>query len=343
MNGTVIQLKTSILKPFAGMFANFEDPPEGTKEYTVQAYPLLWAHLAKYSASFADMDFIDSIAKRSNIRIDGKQLFLALTETYLAIHLNSLVNREFDRALVAGMEYAKLFAILPDYKILMGERLNLNDPVDIDSYLQNLDKGFYDKWSEGLSAFILEPMLMFVCTLDEQPKIDFSRWVDQFINTFGLGHRSVKLVKWMKKAIFAVFGNSDAIEMIRRDAQNAYIESDQIRRLSILAMCISSDIQLSETLSAQFSMLKTMMLTAMANSHWAIFFYRMVAKRWTYLANNQKFLIVSPGIWSDKILDAISVSSLTASDVAKLLLLIGEATTITWPEEMLSELREISK
>jgi len=343
MNDTVIQLKTSISKPFAGMFANFEDPPEETKDHTVQAYPLLWAHLAKYSASFADMDFIDSIAKRAKIRIDGKQFFLALTKTYHAIYLNSMVKREFDRALEAGMAYAKLFAMLPDYKTSMGDRWNLNEPVDIDSHLQNLDQGFYDKWSESLSAFILEPMMMYICALDEQPKFDFSRWVDQFMNTFGEQHRSVKFIKWMKKAISAAFGNRDAIEMIRKDAWEASIESEQIRRLSILAMCVSSNAQLSETLSAQFSMLKTMMLPVMANSCWAIFFYRMVAKRWTYLANNQKFLMVSPRIWSDKIIYAILVSAPTASDVAKLLLLVGEATTTTWPKEMFSELREISQ
>ncbi len=343
MNGTIIQFKTSILKPFAGMFANFEDPPEETEDHTVQAYPLLWAHLAKYSASFADIDFIDSIAKRAIIRIDGKQFFLALTETQHAIYLNSLVNREFDRALEAGTEYAKLFAMLPDYKTLMGERWNLNEPVDIDCYLQNLDQRFYDKWSESLSELILEPMMMFICALDEQPQIDFSRWVDQFIDTFGEEHRSVIFVNWMEKVISAVFGGSDAIEMIRRNAWETSSESEQTRRLSILAMCVSSNIQLSETLSAQFSMLKTMMLPVMANSHWAIFFYRMVAKRWTYLANNQKFLMLSPGIWSDKILDAISVLAPTASDVGKLLLLVGEATAITWPNEMLSELRQISQ
>ena len=53
--------------------------------------------------------------------------------------------------------------------------------------------------------------------------------------------------------------------------------------------------------------------------------------------------MLSPGIWSDKILDAISVLAPTASDVAKLLLLVGEATAITWPNEMLFELRQISQ
>ena len=342
MDGTVIQLKTSISKPFAGMFANFEDPPEETKDHRVQAYPLLWAHLAKYAASFADADFINSIAKRAIIRIVGKQFVLALNETYHAIYLNSLVNREFDRALEAGMEYSKLFVMLPDYKTLMGECWDLNEPVDIDSYLQNLDHGIYDKWSEYLSTLILEPMMMFICALDEQPKFDFSKWVEQFNDTFGKKNRFVKFLKWMEKAIFAAFGDGDAIEMIRRDTWEASAESEQTRNFSILAMSVSSNIQLSETLSAQFSMLKNMMLPEMARSHWAIFFYRLVAKRWTYFANNQKFLMVSPGVWSDKILDAISVLSPTASDVAKLLLLIGEAIGIAWPKEMLFELRQIS-
>jgi hypothetical protein len=233
--------------------------------------------------------------------------------------------------------------MLPDYKILIGKRWNLNEPVDIDSYLQNLDQGFYDKWSEGISVFILEPMMMFISALDEQPKLDFAKRVDYFIDNFGEEHRSVKSVKWLEKVISAAFGDDDAIEKITDDVRNPSVVSEHTRRLSILAICVSPNIQLSETLGAQFSMLKTMMLPAMANSYWAMFFYRMVVKRWLYLAGNQKFLMLSPGIWSDKILDAISVSFPAAPDVARLLLLVGEATGITWPNEMLSELRQISK
>jgi hypothetical protein len=39
MNGSVTQIKTSISKPFGGMFANFEDPPEQSENLTVQPYP----------------------------------------------------------------------------------------------------------------------------------------------------------------------------------------------------------------------------------------------------------------------------------------------------------------
>jgi len=53
--------------------------------------------------------------------------------------------------------------------------------------------------------------------------------------------------------------------------------------------------------------------------------------------------MVSPGIWSEKILSAISLSSPTASDIAKILLIVGEATGIRWPDEMLSELRQVAQ
>jgi hypothetical protein len=48
INGSVIQLKTSISKPFAGMFANFEDPPEQSENLTVQPYPILWANIISH-------------------------------------------------------------------------------------------------------------------------------------------------------------------------------------------------------------------------------------------------------------------------------------------------------
>ena len=81
----------------------------------------------------------------------------------------------------------------------------------------------------------------------------------------------------------------------------------------------------------------------MESGYWAIFFYNMVVKRWTFLAENQRFLMISPGIWSEKILSAIPFSSPTASDIAKILLLIGEATGIRWPGKMLSELQKVSQ
>jgi len=343
MNGTVIQLKTSISKPFAGMFANFEDPPEESKDYTVQAYPIMWAFLAKYSASQADKDFIDSITKRATIQIDGRQYYFALMNVYHAIFHNALVKRDFDRAIEAGIKYAKLLVVLPDYKESRGDLWKINDPVDLDDLFKKTGRDFFTKWSECICGLIVEPMMMFICISDELPALDFSKWLVNLIGIFGEKDKAVKSVKWLEKVVSSVFGDEAAIEEIREDTRNSSDQSEHTRRLSILAMCVSKHLQLSEVLSAQFSVLKTMMHPMMESSHWAIFFYNMVVKRWTFLAENQRCFMISPKIWSEKILSAISFSSPTAKDIAKILLLVGEATGIRWPGEMLSELRQVSQ
>lgn len=305
------------------MFANFEDPPEESKDITVRPYPIMWALLAKYSASQADNYFIDSITKRATIRIDGGQYYFALMEAYYAIFLNALVNRDFDRAVEAGIEYAKLFAMLSYYKEDRGELSNLGEPIDLDGYFKEPGQEFYVKWSECMPVLIVEPMMMFICILDELPILGSSKWIFNLIDIFGKDEKVVQTVKWLKKVVSSVFGDKAAIEEVKLSTRNPSGPSEHTRRLSILAMCVSTHIQVPEVLSAQFSMLKTMMFPMMANSYWAIFFYNMIVKRWTFLAENQRFLMVSPGIWSEKILSAISLSSPTASDIAKILLLVG--------------------
>lgn len=343
MNGIVTQTKTSITKPFAGMFANFEDPPKGSEDHEVQAYPISWAFLAKYSASHSDKDFIDSIAKRATIRIDGGQHYFALMEANFAIFLNALVSRDFNRAIEAGIEYAKLSAILPVYKKSREELWKLNEPVNLNAYFKEPGEDFFTNWSVLIAELVIESMVMFICILDELPSIDFQKIFDGLTDIFGGKDKAVNSAKWMEKVAFSIFGDESAIKEIREDARSFSISSEHTRRLSLLAMCASKYYHPSEVMSAQFSMLKTMIHPKMISGYWAIFFYNMVVKRWTFLAENQTFLMVSPKIWSKKILSAISFSSPTSSDIAKILLLVGEATRIRWPDEMLSELEQIVK
>jgi hypothetical protein len=122
-------------------------------------------------------------------------------------------------------------------------------------------------------------MMMFICISEELPTIDFSKWIDNLIDIFGEKDKAVESVKWLEKVASSVFGDKAAIEEIREDAKNSSGQSEHTRRLSILAMCVSTHLQLSEVLSAQFSMLKTIMHPMMESSYWAIFFYNMVVKR----------------------------------------------------------------
>lgn len=71
-------------------------------------------------------------------------------------------------------------------------------------------------------------------------------------------------------------------------------------------------------------------------------FTRMVAKRWMFLAREQRFLIGSPALYVPRILEAASQKVPTISECAKLLLLVAESVRLTWPEQMLEGLNHLS-
>jgi hypothetical protein len=72
-------------------------------------------------------------------------------------------------------------------------------------------------------------------------------------------------------------------------------------------------------------------------------FTRMVAKRWTFLAREQRFFIRSPTFYAPKILDAASQKVPTIAECAALLLVVGEAAGLSWPPNMLASLNELTQ
>jgi hypothetical protein len=78
------------------------------------------------------------------------------------------------------------------------------------------------------------------------------------------------------------------------------------------------------------------------NTVFAQAFTRMVAKRWSYLATEQRFVLNSPTFYASRILQAASQTVPTISECASLLLLVGEATRLTWPQPMLGRLKVLS-
>jgi hypothetical protein len=339
LNGSSLVLRTLLDRPFAGMFANFDEPPDDTKNNELQAFPLLWANLAKYTASFADPSFIGSFVKNALADIDGKQFILALTNAYHANHLNSLVNMKFERAIEYGLNYAKTMAILQIFRSTIVEKLNFREPWNLNEYTDTHDNDFYNIWFDSLINFILNPMTMYVCSLSEKPFLDFKKYRKRLINTFGKRHDCENYLQWMEKAILSAFGDEEKIELVKREAYDSSKYSENTRFIIMSAMSVSSNIQLSETMSFQFSMLQYITTPILENSLWTIFFYAIIKKRWTYFADKQKFMMSSPTYWSSKIIQAISESKPTTSDIARLLILIGEATSTHWPQKMLYELK----
>jgi hypothetical protein len=69
-------------------------------------------------------------------------------------------------------------------------------------------------------------------------------------------------------------------------------------------------------------------------SVWALCFYRAVAKRWSFLAENQKFLLSRPARSAPKLVDAAQRAdrSLDVRSCSELLLTAAEAAGLSLPQ-----------
>ena len=95
-----------------------------------------------------------------------------------------------------------------------------------------------------------------------------------------------------------------------------------------------------KVLSAQSSVLLNVSLLRERRT-WAVAFFKMVAKRWVFLAESQKFKLSTPKYWAPTILEAATKETYTLSDCAKLLLTVGDAINAKWPADMLTSLRAL--
>jgi hypothetical protein len=67
----------------------------------------------------------------------------------------------------------------------------------------------------------------------------------------------------------------------------------------------------------------------------------MVAKRWIYLATEQKFFLSSPMFYASHPWRGITNG--TDRRMCESVLLVAEATRLTWPQPMLLRLNELSQ
>jgi len=76
---------------------------------------------------------------------------------------------------------------------------------------------------------------------------------------------------------------------------------------------------------------------------WTAAFCRMVAKRWMYLVEHQRFMLDSPVLSAPEILKLASLPNPKLSDCANLLLIVAGAINTRWPDEIANELRDLGK
>ena len=161
-------------------------------------------------------------------------------------------------------------------------------------------------------------------------------------DVFGSDSVALKNLEWIDIGLRATNGDEAATTEAKITAQRSDEQTPGARRLAQIICCASKALSTFDCVSAQ-----TLVLLGMPPVLYkAVFgqaFTRMVAKRWIYLATEQKFFLSSPTFYASRIVDAASQTVPTISECATLLLLVGEATRLTWPQPMLLRLRELAR
>ena len=196
-------------------------------------------------------------------------------------------------------------------------------------------------WIELIPSQVFEPLLMTLASTDSQCQIDFNGWRDVLVRDLGSHDLIVNGLEWMEIGIRASQGSADAIAKAKDTALTASVTAPTTQRLAHIICCASKFLSITECISAQCSFLLSLP-TTLENTVNVQAFTRLVAKRWIYLAQKQKFLLGSPAFHAPRILDKASGTVLSISDCASLLLVVAEAARLTWPQQMLDSLHELS-
>ncbi len=336
-NGASSSQREPAGRPLCGMFANLEEPSAEFLDRAAAPYEAYWAMLAMYAAWYAPTVQVKSLAKPA-LRVTSEgQYYLAVWTTRQALFANNLANEDLDAALTSGLEYVRIQAIGSALREDGKESIMMGF-ADLDSF--ELTPVLRDRWVEIVPSLVFEPILMTLCSIDKPVKIDLDKWRSTVSDVLGPEHTLLKNLKWMDVGLKTTTGDEVAISEAKTIAQKS--DEQSAGRLAQIICCAAKALAPLDCLSAQASFLLGMS-PVLYKTLFAQAFTRMVAKRWIYLATEQKFFLTSPMLYASRILDAASQIVPTISDCASLLLVVGEGIRATWPHQMLQRLRELNQ
>jgi tetratricopeptide (TPR) repeat protein len=323
--------------PFCGMFADFEEPAVDLSDRPGAPYEGCWAMLAKYVAWDVPRERVTSLVERALMPTSKGQWYLAVWTAHGALFANDLAREDFDAALNSGLDYTRTQLLASNLREQSGDPLTTIEYGNFD--FEKLGIELRDKWVESI-PWVFEPILMTLCSTDSLPQIDFNAWRDVLVRNLGTHEIILNSLDWMETGLRATRGDADATANAKKMASTAGATPPAIQRLAHIICCASKGLSINECISAQASFLLKIP-TILANTVFAQAFTRLAARRWIYLATEQKFWLGSPAFYAPRILDAVSQTVPTISECASLLLVVGQAARLTWPQNMLDSLSEL--
>ena len=338
-NSAMQQSKGSA-RPFCGMFADFDEPAVDLSNRPGAPYQGCWAMLAKYVAWDVPHEVVRSLVEQALMPTSKGQWYLAVWTAHGALFANDLAREDLDAALNSGLEYTRTQLLASNLREQSGDPFTTIEYANFD--FKKLGIELRDKWVESIPWQVFEPILMTLCSTDSLPQIDFNAWRDVLVSNLGTHEIILNSLDWMETGFRATRGDADATANAKNMAGTAGATPPAIQRLAHIICCASKGLSINECISAQSSFLLKIP-TTLATTVFAQAFTRLVAKRWIYLATEQKFLLGSPAFYAPRILDAASQTVPTISECANLLLVVGEATGLNWPQQMRKSLTELSQ
>ena len=297
--------------------------------------------LASYGARILPRERVQEWAQLGRKSTSEGQFHIAVWVSWDAVFTNDLFLWDLNAAFQSGLEYIGCGLLAEQIR----ESSQIQDPInfygDFQNWRQQLTQGSLDKLPNHFSIGVIQPILMTLCSMESSPSIDLLSWRQALVNILGENEVIDILLEWIEIGIGVTDGVEEAVRKVREfDFTASGIKEEEIRMVQLL-IAGSPSLPIRENLSAQASFL----LMLFQNRHFFTYefsFTRMVAKRWIHLAKKQNFLLTTPRLYSSQILDAASSDVPTLQEVATLLLLVGNAIGVSWSDNSLAQLRQIS-
>lgn len=325
-----------------GLIADFTDPAPKVLDFPAVSYPELWGILAVYAAHAQNCNVARRCAERA--LKDGKEAYyVAVSQGVESVFLCDLLENHLDAAFKAGIEWTRVMAIGIAAGLDADDRLRQR--MDLDQLFQEFVPRVREVWSNAVVGSVLEPFFMMLCLAEENQRPEIGELQRILESRFGGGASGpFDCLALMEGGLAAADGDElRAVESARVITDDLSAENAERQRLMMLACCASKAFSPAQLVSYQVAMLTP--ATKMPQSVWAMCFFRMLAKRWLFVIENQKFQLSRPDRSAPMLREAAekALRSLDVRSCAELLLAATDAAGLSLPGEMGQELGRMAQ
>jgi len=327
----------------AGLIADFTDPASKVLDFPAASHPELWSILAVYAAKVQNCEVARRCAKRGRSGDGSEHYYVAINQGNEAVYLCDLLEDDVAAAFTSGLEWTRVLAIGMAAGLDGDDRIR--QKMDIERMFGEHGPRVVEVWEKTIAMFLLEPLFMTLCSAGESGHPDFKEWRSALESQIG-GASSCLLdsVALMETGLLAADGEEfRAIEAARNITDDLSPQNAERRRFMMLVCCASKAFSPGDLLSYQVAMLSA--ATKMPQSVWALCFFRMLAKRWLFVVENQKFQLSRPDRSAPKLREAAekALRFLDVRTCAELLIAGADAAALSIPRVVGQELVRLAQ